>query len=149
MNNPNEYWALYRQAKEGVVNIPVGMSAATRQDYLKMLETELRPLLTLRDALMGQETKRNDPAETLIHAMAEYGLENSWNDSDIIDALIDVGVTKEDFQNAGYAHFVKDYFKDEKTEKPSIDSQIQAASTRAAEIPSSGNAPAHETSLRR
>lgn len=59
------------------------------------------------------ERHQNDVVKSLIVAMADYGMENSWNDSDIIDALIDAGVTQEDFQKAGYENFVKEYFEDE------------------------------------
>jgi len=75
------------------------------------------------------ERKQNDVVKSLIAAMADYGMENFWNDSDIIEALIDVGVTQEDFQKAGYENFVKEYFEDEEIiplndtqpEKPVID----------------------------
>lgn len=60
VKNPNEYWSLYRQAKEGAVVIPETMTEETRKDYLKMLDAELRPLLVLREALMGARIEAKD-----------------------------------------------------------------------------------------
>lgn len=49
--------------------------------------------------------------KNLIKAMSDYGMEYSWTDSDIIDTLIDCGITKQDFIDCGYGDFVKNYFK--------------------------------------
>ena len=49
----------------------------------------------------------------LIRAMCEYGLENSWTDNDIIEALIDCGITEQDFIDCGCGDLVKDYFNEE------------------------------------
>lgn len=70
------------------------------------------------------------PEEKLIEAVGEYGLEFSWCDSDIIDALVGMGITKEDFVKCGKYDFVKEYFesddKDEQQPKP-LDAVIQEA----------------------
>lgn len=66
----------------------------------------------------------------LIKAMVAYGLENSWCDSEIIDALVELGITHEDFLKAGAGDFVKSYFEDELEEAPSLDSKIQTAQAR-------------------
>ena len=50
--------------------------------------------------------------ENLINAMIDYGLDDQWNDSDIIDMLIECGITEEDFKNYGFGDFVKAYFSD-------------------------------------
>lgn len=75
----------------------------------------------------------NDAVKSLIKAMVAYGYESCWTDGDLFDALTDIGVTKEDLQNAGLHYFIKNNFADGKTDKPSIDSLIQTASCRAAE----------------
>lgn len=49
----------------------------------------------------------------VIGAMVAYGLDSCWNDSDVIDTLVDIGITKEDFENAGYGQFIKAYFEEE------------------------------------
>lgn len=47
----------------------------------------------------------------LIEAMVNYGQDNFWNDSTIIDTLVDCGITEEDFKDCGYGDFVKEYFE--------------------------------------
>ena len=49
--------------------------------------------------------------ENLIEAVVNYGEDNFWDDSAIIDVLVDCGVTEEDFKNCGYWDFVKKYFE--------------------------------------
>lgn len=53
-----------------------------------------------------------DKIENLIEATIEYGVEFFWADSDIIEALVSLGVTEEDFKDCGYGDFVKNYFDD-------------------------------------
>lgn len=48
--------------------------------------------------------------KNLVDAMVSYGLEACWCDSEIIDALIECGITEEDFVRCGYGDFVKNYF---------------------------------------
>ena len=46
--------------------------------------------------------------------MINYGQEEAcWDDSEIIDRLIECGITEEDFKNCDYGDFVKAYFSDE------------------------------------
>lgn len=52
-----------------------------------------------------------DYTKELIVAMANYGQDNFWTDNDIIEALIDCGITEEDFKDCGYGDFVKEYFE--------------------------------------
>jgi len=55
-----------------------------------------------------------DYKEKLIEVMINYGQEEAcWDDSEIIDRLIECGITEEDFKNCGYGDFVKAYFSDE------------------------------------
>ena len=56
--------------------------------------------------------RKDDMVANLIDAMAAYGEENNWCDSDIIDALIEVGVTEEDFKRTEHWDFVKSYFEE-------------------------------------
>ena len=49
--------------------------------------------------------------ENLIEAMINYGEDNFWTDNDIIESLIDCGITEEDFKDCGYGDFVKEYFE--------------------------------------
>lgn len=51
--------------------------------------------------------------KNLITAMADYALDNAWSDSEMIDVLVGVGITEQDFINCGYGDFVKDYFKED------------------------------------
>lgn len=62
---------------------------------------------------MGAVKEEVSPEKKLIEAMCEYGLDNSWNDSEVIDALTECGITQDDFVKHGYGDFVKDYFEDE------------------------------------
>ena len=55
MQDPNTYWDLYRQAQEGTVVVPESITETIRNDYLRAIDTQLGPLLTLRNALTGQE----------------------------------------------------------------------------------------------
>ena len=52
----------------------------------------------------------NEVDKALIDAMANYGLEHAWSDKDVFDALIEIGFTREDFQNCGYGDFVSQFF---------------------------------------
>lgn len=51
--------------------------------------------------------------KNLIKAMSEYALENQWCDSEAIDALVECGITEQEFIACGYGDFVKDYFKED------------------------------------
>ena len=55
-----------------------------------------------------------ESTKNLIAAMAEYGMNHCWNDNDIIETLIDCGVTEDDFKACGYGEFVSEYFRDER-----------------------------------
>jgi len=52
----------------------------------------------------------------LIEAMVNYAQCASWTDNDVIEALIDCGITEEDFKHCGYGDFVKEYFNDDSEE---------------------------------
>lgn len=54
-----------------------------------------------------------DYKQELIEAMINYGEDNFWTDNDIIESLIDCGITEEDFKDCGYGNFVKAYFEAE------------------------------------
>lgn len=56
--------------------------------------------------------RTGDVVVNLINAMAAYGMDNNWSDSEIIDALIDCGVTKEDFKRTEHWDFVKSFFEE-------------------------------------
>jgi hypothetical protein len=49
----------------------------------------------------------------LIEAMVNYGQDSFWSDSEIIDMLIECGITEEDFKDCGYGDFTKAYFNDD------------------------------------
>ena len=55
---------------------------------------------------------QNEVIRNLIKAMSDYGLENSWSDSDIIETLVNCGITEKDFISCGYGEFecVRGYF---------------------------------------
>ena len=61
--------------------------------------------------------RKDDVVTNLINAMAAYGEENNWCDSDIIDALIEVGVTEADFKRTEHWDFVKSYFEEPEESK--------------------------------
>lgn len=65
MKNPNVYWDLFRQAKEGNVVLPDRFSDDLRRDYLQVIEEQMRPLLALRDALLGQDVLHDRSAADL------------------------------------------------------------------------------------
>lgn len=56
---------------------------------------------------------KKDIIENLINAVVEYGLSANWNDSEIIDTLVDCGVTEENFKDCGFGEFVKEYFSND------------------------------------
>lgn len=39
-------------------------------------------------------------------------MDNSWFDREVIEALVENGITYSDFQKAGYENFAKSYFKE-------------------------------------
>lgn len=51
--------------------------------------------------------------KNLITAMADYALDSAWSDSEMIDALVGIGITEQDFISCDYGDFVKDYFKED------------------------------------
>jgi hypothetical protein len=58
--------------------------------------------------------KMNEVKKNIIDAVMEFGFECCWNDSEIIDCLVDnFGITREDFVSFGYADFVRDYYYDD------------------------------------
>lgn len=108
----------YRKLREGVTN------------YLNVFRPVEEKQAGLETTSVLAETKENDTAVTLIKAMIQYGMDGCWTDSDIIDALVDAGIKKDDFKRAGFENFVKHYFAE--PEPPSFESKIQNASSRAA-----------------
>ena len=58
------------------------------------------------------ETREKDTVKNLIDAVAEYGLAHNWTDNDIIEALVAMGITKEDFIKYGKYDFAKGYFEE-------------------------------------
>lgn len=83
---------------------------------------------------IGEKTVEKDTTKKLMDAVAEYGLESGWCDNEIIDTLVECGVTQEDFQKYGKADFVKEYFETEERKedmqsiKGSLDKRIMDAS---------------------
>lgn len=67
--------------------------------------------------LYDQMNFKGDVVHNLIDAMSEYALESGWTDRDFMDALIDCGVTKEDFVQAGHKEFVEKYFEEDQKER--------------------------------
>ena len=51
--------------------------------------------------------------ENLIEAMIKYGMDANWNDNDIIESLIDCGITEQDFRDCGYWSYVRAYFEED------------------------------------
>lgn len=51
--------------------------------------------------------------KNLISAVGDYALHYAWSDSEGIDALVNLGITEQDFIACGYGDFVKDYFKED------------------------------------
>lgn len=66
----------------------------------------------------------DDVVKNLMDAMAAYGLEAGWTDADMIDALVECGITKNDFEKYGKGDFVKDYFEEE-VDSPSLSDRIE------------------------
>ena len=56
--------------------------------------------------------RTKDTVANLINAMAAYGMGNNWSDGEIIYALIDCGVTKEDFKRTEHWDFIKSFFEE-------------------------------------
>lgn len=86
-----------------------------------------------RDEKSIEQQKEKDATEKLMDAVAEYGMESGWSDRDVIDALVECGVTYDDFKKYGKEEFVKGYFEEEKpvvvTEmKKGLDKKIIEAS---------------------
>ena len=79
--------------------------------------------------------------DNLIKAMVAYGIEYNWCDSDIIDTLIEIGITYDDFCHAGANDFVKEYFEIPLEGRTSLNKLIYSASNRAVSMNSSYNAP--------
>ena len=52
-----------------------------------------------------------DYTNNLIEAMINYGENACWCDSEIIETLIDCGITEQDFIDCGYGEYTKEYFK--------------------------------------
>lgn len=73
----------------------------------------------------------------LIDAVAKYGAEASWADNDIIDSLVDMGVTQEDFVQCGLGDFVKEYFdeSDLSNKVSSLEGESEVSETGAQNVP--------------
>lgn len=93
----------------------------TGDDYLRMsrIASECSMMLNGRgktvrfyeeEQSLGSKKERT-VVNNLIQAMADYAMENDWLDSEMIDALVDCGITEDDFKNNGYGDFVKEYFE--------------------------------------
>jgi len=95
----------------------------TRKEFMTLCETQseidfnalsikARDLQLSADnqAARKEALKTDFVTKNLITAMINYGSDAAWTDSDIIDALISVGITYTDFEVAGYGSFVKEYF---------------------------------------
>lgn len=78
----------------------------------------------------GQDITKKSAKVKLIESIVEYGLENLWNDSEIIDALVGYGCNQDDFKKAGYGNFVKNYFEDEEF---LLDQRLDEAKERSEE----------------
>jgi len=98
----------------------------TRKEFLTLCETQSEIdfyalSIKARDLQLSADNQaaRKEALETdfvaknLITSMINYGLDAAWTDSDIIDALISVGITYTDFEVAGYGSFVEEYFDNE------------------------------------
>lgn len=48
----------------------------------------------------------------LINTVIRHGQDSTWCDSDIIEQLIECGLTEQDFIKYGFGDFVADYFKE-------------------------------------
>lgn len=68
---------------------------------------------------MVKEMESGDVVKNLMDAMAVYAMEAGWSDQDYIDALVECGITKGDFQKYGKGDFVKEYFEEE-VDSPSL-----------------------------
>ena len=66
----------------------------------------------------------NNVINNLINAVAAYAEDGAWNDSDMIDALVAMGVTHEDFIRCGKGEFVKEYFEETSVSVPEISSTL-------------------------
>lgn len=54
----------------------------------------------------------NNVIINLINTVIRHGQDATWCDSDIIEQLIECGLTEKDFSEYGFGDFVEDYFKD-------------------------------------
>ena len=83
-------------------------------DYLRMsrIAAECDLMLNGRGKVIEVIEEPNKTETALIQTLIQYGLENAWGDKETIDALVELGITQEDFKEAGYGEFVKDYFSD-------------------------------------
>ena len=93
----------------------------------------------------GHLQKNNDAATNLIAAMREYASASAWTDGEFIDALVQLGVTQEDFRRAGMGDFAKDYF--EGAGKPSLSDKIQSASQRASSTLASSDSKSRDPNV--
>ena len=70
------------------------------------------------EVLISTETfeEEKNTIKNLIEAMCNYGLEYSFTDNEVIEALIECGIEKQDFIDCGYENFVSEYFQDDEDE---------------------------------
>ena len=54
-----------------------------------------------------------DYTNNLIEAMINYGENACWCDNEIIETLIDCGITEQDFIDCGYGEYTREYFKND------------------------------------
>ena len=103
----------------------VGMKDARWLPFLGAIAEPEKHTIVIKDKRENRQEhqkdlsceRTKDAVANLIDAMAAYGEEGNWCDSDIIDALIDCGVTKEDFKRTEYWDFVKSYFEEPEESK--------------------------------
>lgn len=51
--------------------------------------------------------------KNLIEAMINYGEDNFWDDSTIIETLLGCGITKQDIIDCGYWNYARAYFEND------------------------------------
>lgn len=92
-----------------------------KRPKVKSLDFLMRTAKQMQAQAKAARNSADDVTKNLISSMVQYGLENLWNDSDIIDTLVDCGIRYDDFQKAGYGNFAREYFSEYKSIDPPED----------------------------
>ena len=109
--------------KQGMLSLREMLCDLDEDQWYQFSSAEEREWLSqffVQDSELSRKKENMDSVHNLIDAMSKYGMENNWTDTEVLDALVQVGVSQDDFNKAGYASSVKEYFAEQSDDMESL-----------------------------